>query len=155
HEEEAEANQKEEGRSIEKDNDPIATANFLDLDHHALVTELLGDIWRGFLEYADVELAIRGASVLALQLVDVLRDVESDFANIACFDFLHEFAVAGLLFAGLRAVVGDKLPENHAQKDDKNPEQNCFCRGTRIHVTLTKPLNCRNPSARLGARLRA
>src|SRR5262249_30609336 len=143
--EKAEADEEQERCSVQQDEHPIGAANFLDLDHYSLVAELLGDVRSRLLKDADVELAVRRILILALKLVNVRSDVKDDLANFVALHLVHELAVAGFFLAGLRAVAGDQLPENHAQEDDQDPKKNCFCRGTRIHVTLTENRELQNP----------
>src|SRR5580700_1354851 len=37
----------------------------------------------------------------------------------------------------LAAIRGHQFPQHHAEKHDGDPEENCFCRRTGIHVVLT------------------
>src|SRR5580700_3540210 len=37
----------------------------------------------------------------------------------------------------LAAIRGHQFPQHHAEKNDGDPEENCFCRRTGIHVVLT------------------
>src|SRR5882724_11197959 len=155
HQEKAETDEKNQRSSVKKNENPIAAAHFFDLDGDALIAKLFGNIWRGFLENADMELTIAGASVFALEFVDIGSDVQRNFLDVSRFDLLHELAEARFILARLRAVGGHQLPEHHAQKDNRDPKEYGFCRGTRIHCTLTKipkSLNLQNRSlALLGA----
>src|SRR5580692_8950503 len=49
----------------------------------------------------------------------------------------HELAVTGGIFPRLASIRGHQLPQHDAEKHDGDPEENCFCRRTGIHVVLT------------------
>ncbi len=140
HQEQAEAHKKNQRRGVQQDQHPVPAAHFLHLDLHGLVPQRLGDFGSILLSNDGAELLVLGFGVFALELVAVGREVHGDFLDLARVNLCHQQAVAGFVLARLRCVCGHQLPEHHAQKDDGDPKQNCFCRGTRIHVVLTNPV---------------
>src|SRR5258708_6842168 len=145
HQEQAESHQQNERRGVQQDQDPVPAAHFLHLDLNCFILQLLRKVRGSFLENRDVELAIRRANIFALQLVAVRREVHGDFFHVAVVHLGHELAVARLEFAGGLPVCGHQLPEHHAQEHDGDPEQDCLCRGTGIHVNLTLAPSPRGP----------
>src|SRR6267378_2453610 len=137
HQEQTESDKQNQRRSVEQNQNPIAAAHFLHLDLNRFVFEFLGQVRSGFLEYRDMELAIRRASILSLKLVAVRREVHGDFFDVAIVHLGHELAVARLEFARPLSVGGHQSPEHHAQEHDRYPEQNRLRCRTRIHVILT------------------
>src|SRR3989454_1784092 len=142
HQEQAEAHKKNQRRSVQQDQHPVPAAHFLHLDLDGLVPQRFGNFRGIFLGDDGAELLVLGFGVFALELVAVGREVHGDFLDLASVDLCHQQAIAGFVLARLRCVCGHQLPEHHAQKDNGDPKQNCFCRGTRIHVVLTNPATC-------------
>src|SRR5208282_1832435 len=84
------------------------------------------------------------ADVFALKLVAVLREIQRHFLDVTRVNLSGEFAIAGRVFARGLALGGNQAPEHDSQKYDRNPEQNCLSRGTRIHIALAikpEPIN--------------
>src|SRR5690242_6549198 len=136
HQEEAEADEKNERRGVEKNQNPVAAANFLDIDLDVFIAQGFGDVRRRFLGNGDAELVILGADVFALQLVAVGGEVHRDFLDVPGIDLLHEFAVGGFVLARRLSVCRYQLPEHDAQEDNRHPEEDGLCCRTRVHVYL-------------------
>src|SRR5438552_3073400 len=147
HQKQAETNEKNQRGSVQKNQYPVTAAHFYYFDRYALVAQGLGQPCRILLEYRCVEFAVRGPDVFPFQLVAVRRKVHGYFFDVAGIDLLHELAVAGFILARLSPIGGHQLPKHHAQEDDRDPKENCFCRGARIHVVLTNPATCRKKTA--------
>src|SRR6202790_2716136 len=136
HQEKTEAHEQDKRSSVQQNKHPVAAPNFFDLHRDAFVAQLLCQVGSGFLEDREMKFVIGGPHGFALQLVAVGREIERDFLHVTGVDLGHELAVAGLIFARLRAVGGHQLPKHHAKEYDRNPKKNSFCSGTRIHVAL-------------------
>src|SRR6266481_4092327 len=134
---------KRQRRGVQQDQHPVAAAHFFHLQLDRLVPQGFRDRRRFFLRNGDLEFHVRGLDVLALQVVAVRRKVHRHFLHLARIDLGHPHAIRGSILARLCPVRGHQLPEHHAQKDDRDPKENCFCCGTRIHVVLTNPATCR------------
>src|SRR5467141_2715710 len=139
HQEQTEAHEKNQRRGVQQDQHPVAAAHFLHLQLYGLVPQGLRHRRRFFLRNGDLEFHVRGLDVLALQIVAVRGEIHRHFLHLARIDLGHPHAVRGSILARLCPVGGHQLPEHHAQKDDRDPKENCFCRGTGIHVDLTNP----------------
>ena len=149
HQEQAEADEKEKREAIEEEKDPVGAANFLDFYLYGFVAQLFGDGGGIFLGDSHLVLAVGGSDVFALEIVADLTEIHGDFFDVTCLHLGHEFAIARLIFTGLAAVCRDQFPEHYSQQDNGHPEENCFYRRARIHVTLSStgsrrklPLSC-------------
>src|SRR5882724_5338243 len=125
-EEQTKADEENERSSVQQNQNPVAAADFLNLDLDGLVPKSLCDLGRIFLGDDRAELLVWGFGVFALQLVAVRREVHGDFLDLIRVDLGHQQAVTWLFLSRLRTVGGNQFPEHDAQKHNGKPEENCF-----------------------------
>ena len=113
---EAEPDEEEERETVEKEQNPVGTSYFFDLNLHRLVTQFFGDGGGVFFGNGYLELAVGGPDVLALQVVTDLTEIHGDFFDVTPFYLGHELAVTGLIFARLSAVRGHQFPEHRSEE---------------------------------------
>src|SRR5437588_27325 len=78
HQKEAEPDEEEERETVEKEQNPVGTSYFFDLNLHRLVTQFFGDGGGVFFGNGYLELAVGGPDVLALQVVTDLTEIRSE-----------------------------------------------------------------------------
>src|SRR6266436_6029978 len=139
HQEKYKPREQQQGKGIQKDQNPVAAAHFLHAQLNRLVPQVLGDLRSVFLGDGDPEFPVCRAHVLALHLVADRREVHRHFLHVALVYLCDELTVAWRVLTRSLPVGRNQLPEHHAQEYDRDPEKNCFCRG--IHITLAiKPV---------------